>query len=165
MLADIKKFPSFIAKSLGFEKDTSITAVVTILEKHLSDFFPNISNEDGITQLLCEILNISHYPFYFQQQHKVNKKSGHSFKPDIGVFHKDNIFYNSDRKCFFHIEAKILGVTNKKNEREKEYLIGKYGGVERFKKGKHGVEIRNGEKEYLPYSALLGYVRKENFDY
>jgi hypothetical protein len=54
-------------------------------------------------------------------------------------------------ETFFTIEAKRLPTGS--GEREKEYVEGNLGGIERYKRGHHG----NG----LPQSAMVGYVQKE----
>ena len=56
----------------------------------------------------------------------------------------------------FVVEAKILPAPDNKIHREKEYVIGsnKNGGIERFKKGKHGV----GQND----CGLLGFINDEN---
>ncbi len=63
--------------------------------------------------------------------------------------------YSND-EAFFHIEAKRLPTPKK--QREREYVIGKgNGGIERFKKGKHGYGLK--------YSAMIGYIQKYDFKY
>jgi truncated hemoglobin YjbI len=54
-------------------------------------------------------------------------------------------------ETFFTIEAKRLPTGS--GEREKEYVEGNLGGIERYKRGHHG--------KGLPESAMVGYVQKE----
>jgi|SRR5690554_3080286 len=51
------------------------------------------------------------------------------------------------------IEAKRLPTPGK--DREKEYLLGNYGGIERFKKGVHGQDVESGT------AIILGYIQQE----
>lgn len=52
---------------------------------------------------------------------------------------------------FFVIEAKRLPTPG--SRREKEYVIGNLGGIERFKKEVHGQELRDN------ISAMIGYIQ------
>lgn len=166
MLSDSPQL-GFSAQNIGWEKTTSLKNVVSFVENKLASFNPSIQirNEKGLTQDLYSYLNSDYIPFSFEKEYMINKESGQSPSVDIGVLFK------SKRECFFQIETKILGTLDKK--REKEYLVGRFengkykntGGVERFKKEIHGVEIRNGLKEYLTHSALIAYVAIHDFDY
>ena len=67
------------------------------------------------------------------------------------------------QRSLFSFEAKRLGKLGK--QREKEYLVGRFkngrykkcGGVERFKQGIHGGNLK--------YEALVGYVQENDFLY
>jgi hypothetical protein len=65
------------------------------------------------------------------------------------------IVTDGEQDAFFAIEAKCLDSTLPK-AREKEYIIGKHGGIERFKREKHGMP--------LVHVGMIGYVQSDNFD-
>ncbi len=98
-----------------------------------------------------------------------NPEHGNSPQVDIGTITKseqgiviESKSY-SKNESFFSLEAKRLGKLEKK--RSKEYLIGRFendkymnsGGVERFKQGIHGNNLK--------YSAIIGYVQKYDFSH
>jgi hypothetical protein len=164
----------------GLSESTAILKVVSFVEKHLvlfSDKYAgsSITNEKGLTQALCILLNkyarCEGYPFQFEKEFMEDVKRGNSPQVDIGVVKYEDAAefvesqYYSCHGAFFSMEAKRLDKTTK--AREKEYLVGhidieknKYidcGGVERFKKGIHG--------QGLKCAGVIGYVQKYNFDY
>jgi hypothetical protein len=77
-------------------------------------------------------------------------------KPDIGVFLGSK--QASSNEPFFHIECKRLPTPLSGGRSEKEYVRGNDtdGGIERFKKEKHGSSIA--------FSAIVGYVERDSFD-
>ncbi len=106
----------------------------------------------------------SNHPFYFHHGYLEQPESGHSPEVDIGTIIKDEGLVVSDKTysqehSFFSLEAKRLPSPEKK--REREYLVSHddtpRGGVERFKRCIHGKELK--------YSAIIGYIQGENFDY
>lgn len=132
-----------------------------------------IKNESGLTQKLIRILSSNlndSYPFFFDKEGMEDETSGMSPAVDIDVVAKEIIsvktkVYTKGNR-FFALEAKILGHTSKK--REKEYVVGhdekkggvmkhiSCGGMERFKKSIHG----NG----LSFSCMIGYMLELDFD-
>jgi hypothetical protein len=161
----------------GPEIDTPIIAVVDFVDRILVTFSDkyagsDIKNEKGLTQKLILILNFhakrEYYPFWFEKEYMEVSERGDSPQVDIATItsYGEGIVIGSKTytdESFFSLEAKRLGSLSP--NRSKEYLIGrsekgKYtncGGVERFKQGKHG---RN-----LKYGAIIGYVQKNNFDH
>ncbi len=157
-------------------KNQHISEVVNFIESNLNEFiseykkkYSHIKIEKGLNQELSSFFNciVNNEPFYFQPENMEDTKRGDSPITDIGVKTKEeniviDIYSYSKRQTFFSIEAKRLGLTGK---REKEYLIGHYengkykdcGGVERFKKGIHGSGLK--------YSAIIGYVQKNDFSF
>lgn len=134
----------------------SIAVVLEFLDTHLPNF-PNAfkqmpsstkdDNEDDITQDLANYLQDLTYPngvFMFQFQRKPRKSRRSS---DIGVTPRGLLTFQE----FFVIEAKRLPLDRK--NREKEYVKGNLGGIERYKREHHG--------KGLPESAMVGYVQKE----
>ena len=139
-----------------------IGKLIEFLDEHLPKFpsaykkMPSTSkddNEDDITQDLnnyLQNLTYSHGIFMFQFQRKKRKSRRSS---DIGIIARGFATF----KEFFVIEAKRLPTKGKDkngNSREKEYVEGNLGGIERYKRGHHGAD--------LPQSAIIGYVQKEN---
>lgn len=99
--------------------------------KQLEDYFQRIARKQSA--------------IFFFRGNSPNQKD--SF-PDLSSLMVEDDKHNS----FFDIECKRLYDKNKK-----EYVAGKTGGIERFKKNLHGTD--------LEYSAMIGYVenRDENF--
>ena len=156
----------------------SISIVVSVIETQLVEFSykytgSSITNENGLTQELCIMLN-SHvikerFPFWFMKEYIEAPGKGNSPQVDIGTISNQNegivigpTFYGR-QESFFSIETKRLDNISK--AREKEYLVGRRekgryiecGGVERFKKEIHGKKLK--------YAAIIAYVQKYDFDY
>ena len=142
-------------KDFGLSPNATISQLFEYLEKVLAVFqYVGILGdaddwEDDISQELVRILN-THNPrvsFYFDKQHK-NKKKNSSY-PDIGVCVNNGNY-------FFHLEAKLF---------VKEYVYGRTGGIERFKREDHGVEYIKSVPHQLPYSGIIGYMLDKDFQY
>jgi hypothetical protein len=138
--------------------DNPFIGLINFLNRHLPDF-PNvfkeitktekIESEDYISQKLCSFLLNLTYPngffmFQFQGKYPNSRRSS-----DIVVVSR-NPFIPTNNP-FFTIEAKRLPTPG--TGREKEYVKGDGGGIERYKRSHHG--------KGLPESAMVGYVRKE----
>lgn len=155
----------------GPKIDISILVLVDFVEEQLAVFsqkYSNsrIKNEKGLTDRLFLLLQSESidrkHPFIFDKDYPENPESGQSPSPDLGVIDKKGVVidakYYSEVESFFSFEAKILGIRAK--SRQKEYVIGSQkinGGIERFKKGIHGPELR--------YGGMLGYVQKHDFNH
>lgn len=154
----------------GIETDSSINSVVEFIEEHLSDFADKIKGETSIsekalTDKLCKFLNrkAGNYPFYFHHENVEDHSTGISPQTDIGTVSRSEHLTVGDRNygefdSFFSMEAKRLPTPGQ--NREKEYVIGydkPNGGIERFKKGIHG---RN-----LKYAAIIGYIQKDDLEF
>ena len=117
------------------------------LPLYLSQHDKSLTGEDDISQAIVIFLETqarqdnSDFLFCFQYKYISSRRS-----VDIGVVHKGSF------KAFFVIEAKRLPPAN-----TKDYVQGKTGGIERFKKEYHG--------KGLFVSAMLGYVQKNGFEY
>ncbi|MDR2384551.1 MAG: hypothetical protein LBD80_02640 [Tannerella sp.] len=74
-------------------------------------------------------------------------------EPDIGVI-RTRVLNNGDYDSIFDIECKRLNSTL---SHVKEYVSGKTGGIERFKKNEHGVN--------MSCSAMIGYVEDKTDTY
>ncbi len=104
--------------------------------------------EDALTERLIQLSIFNQNPIRWALvRENVNK---HKSSEDIGVSHKSN-----KHKTIFVFEAKRLDSTLPK-AREKEYIIGTKGGIERFKRDKHGKD--------LDYAGMIGYVQTDDFD-
>ena len=98
------------------------------------------------------------YPFEFQIEKSQRKaKKGHKRRVDFGV--KLNTVDN-DMELIYCIEAKKLPTGQK--EREKEYVLGNYGGIQRFKSALHGIDD---EGNSLPRNGMVGYVFEHTFEH
>ncbi len=156
MLADnfqnIKRQPV----NRDFNNYGKIVSLLKFLELHLPDFpvkMKLVKNTDEriINQKLLRYFSGKNSLFIFIPEN-LDEKGENISKPDFGVYEKIKVAdYNQKR--FFDIECKRLYHTTK----SKQYVSGKTGGIQRFKENKHGVD--------LPYSAVIGYVEIENFNF
>lgn len=169
MLADSSQNNSSGRLTQGVEADSSLKAIIDYIEKYLPIFRTKNqgeirTSEDTLNERLFNVFqrHASSVPFFFKPEKIQDASTGNSPKTDIGVLSDDEKITVCDRTygendAFFEIECKRLPTPNTKNI---EYVIGHKtvsGGIERFKKKRHGAKV--------PYSAIIGYVQKENFDY
>lgn len=137
--------------------DSPIDAVVDFLNTNLPEF-PSlfaqstaeqpITAEDLISQELYAFLQRRAWngTFMFQFQRR-NIRSLRS--SDFGVLSvEDNNPFGASY-AFFVIEAKRLPAP--KRSREREYVQGNYGGIERYKRGLHGSGLAEG--------GIIGYIQ------
>lgn len=137
----------------------AIHSVITFLDKYLPSF-PSafrlmtsskaMEHEDLITQELCVYLERLARPngiFMFQFQRKYPHSTRSS---DIGIIEVENYNPTHPSKVFFVIEAKRLPTPG--SGREREYVEGNHGGIERYKRGHHGKGLTD--------SAVIGYIQK-----
>lgn len=134
-------------------------AVVKFLDDKLPEFpkflkMQNLSNpnEDLITSNLEMYLQRQArntdeiFMFQFQAPERNSKRS-----TDISVVYASTF---SSTESFFVIEAKRLPTPG--SGREREYVQGNLGAIERFKRGFHG--------RHLDQSAIFGYIQSKTFD-
>jgi hypothetical protein len=136
-------------------EDSPVGALVEFLDAHLqnfpADFIKRSSKlnqlgEDLISQELELFLRRMRRDESFDFKSQWNyEDSGR--KPDFGIIMVEDRNPFDLTKAFFEIEAKKLPTGSK------DYVKGKYGGIERFKRNQHG--------KGLPESAMVGYVQKE----
>jgi hypothetical protein len=145
--------------NINFDKQRIYDSLTDFLEGNLSGFpsylksvDETLTKENDVTQQLFIFLDDkirsdakNFIPFKLINQFAYAKSF---YSSDIGVI----VQHFSRRDPFFVIEAKRLPIKEKK--REREYVEGKYGGIERFKREIHG--------QGLPTSAIIGYVQEEN---
>lgn len=139
----------------------AIQSVLAFLERHLPDFPAFLKketttttlNEDGITSKLEIYLQrqarAAEEVFMFQFQYP---EAGSRRTTDMSVIYAAPF---ASTESIFAIEAKRLPTPG--SGREREYVQGNLGAMERFKRNQHGKHLQN--------SAILGYVEKEDFDF
>jgi len=137
------------------ESDNIMYFFENIINKFISEVEDD-DNEESLTQKLVQLSNAEDSMWVFVQENK-NKKI--RSKEDIGISPK-----SKPTKVFFVLEAKRLNSNKSYNKRRKEYVVGRYdkekyidsGGIERFKKDKHGANLK--------LSGMIGYLETENFE-
>ncbi len=144
--------------------DSPAATVVEFLNIHLSSFPRDfkemrgatiVEGEEDISQELCNYLQDRTYDpnqmFMFQFERKSLKSPR---KSDFGVIAR-SFGRPQLSQAFFVIEAKRLPTPGV--GRNKEYVEGNYGGMQRYKKGDHGIGLKE--------SALIGYIQKNDVAY
>ena len=139
-----------------FTSDGKIISLLKFLESHLPDFpykMKVVKNTDEriINQKLLRFFSGQSLLFIFIPEN-LDEKGENISKPDFGVYEKIKVA-DCNQQRFFDIECKRLYDTTK----SKQYVSGRTGGIQRFKENKHGVN--------LPYSAMIGYVEIEDFNF
>ncbi len=145
-----------------FSADGRVISLLNFLDKYLPIFpekyIKNIEDDEwDINEALFSFFDIysRNYAFQFIPEYRYKNKS----RPDFGIkevnFDETGIYaYDQNAEHFFDIECKRLYHKTKSIQ----YVVyEKIGGIQRFKENKHGVD--------LPYSAMIGYVEIEDFDY
>jgi hypothetical protein len=173
----------------SYEKDSGFTVVLDFFERYLPFFAEDkenytITTEKGLVQRLVRKLSKYlhaqnneekvNYDFRFDKEGMQDETDGKSPSVDLDIISNTNepikigLKEYTNEEPFFSFELKILGVSENKALREKEYVIGnvktakgvkKYqecGGIERFKAGVHGNK--------LPASGIIGFVLKDTFE-
>lgn len=141
-------------------------SVVSFIERYLPSFALNApiretDNEWFLNDNLeiffnheskCTSDTEEEYPFFFKAEPKDHVEKG---KPDIGAI----LSIKSQRNYtpFFVIECKRLPTPRATVEEKKEYVTGHKGGITRFKRNEHGVN--------LPINAMIGYIEEHDFGY
>lgn len=147
----------------------AIDSVIAFLDSYLPGFprvfkdktsnKPIDLNEDEISQLLCNYLERMArkkelFMILFQYRYIKTRRSS-----DFGIIEVEDHNPTEIDRAFFVIEAKRLPTPQPPKDREKEYVIRSVnkGGLERFKKGLHGVGLSD--------SAMIGYVQDHDCNY
>lgn len=167
-----KTFDNTFGKLSSARDHTIVNKIFEYIAITLSTLDAKIDeNENTITNRLCKCLNFRkpcEYPFYFHHQNKENTKEETS--TDFAVFGtsayaQDHNIWSDDYPALVKFEAKRLSSKLPK-KREKEYVHGEYqericvsnsGGIERFKNGRHGMDVA--------YAGLIGYIQTESSAY
>jgi hypothetical protein len=161
-----QNIPSNIGKAEIETERSATEGLLIYLDKKLPAFpaffkkktlTEQITAEVKISRELCLFLNDIGNPnkillFYFYTEWG-NDYSRHS--SDFDVINTKTYVDNDNKptKSFFVIEAKRLPTDFSGKSREKEYVKGEGGGIERYKRGLHG--------RYLVESAIIGYIQDE----
>lgn len=145
-----------------FSKEKIYMSLLQFIESHLPGFPAYLKSVDS---LLTKENDITQQLFFYLDDKTRTKKTDFIPFRFCNQFGYPNVAYSSDigvlvemfsrRDAFFVIEAKRLPTPG--SDRKKEYVSGKKGGLERFKRNLHG--------KNLPMSAIVAYVTKNDFGY
>ena len=152
----------------GSSTNGYVDKLINFLEEHYASFPKayNVSineSEEDISDKLYRHLqrqsNLNDAPFQFQPEtpQKLPTAKGHKKRADFGV--NLNTF-DINMELIYCIEAKRLPTG--KREREKEYVMGDGGGIQRFKKNLHGM---NRKGDLLERNGMIGYVQENDFEH
>lgn len=151
----LKDRDNIVVGTVPFDRAKIYDSLLEFLDKNLKDFpaykmdvDKSMDSEDLITQLLDTFLQEKNreaqLPFIIKNQFKYDTGRRSS---DIGI-----LFLKFSKKdAFFVIEAKRLPTPG--TGREKEYVEGNLGGIERFKRAHHGSE--------LPIGGMIAYIQSD----
>lgn len=137
-------------------KGTTIEVVLRFLDERLPDFGRDFSGqvdaEDDISQECCIFLgrHAREHLFMFHFQHKFR---GSRRSVDLSVISAEHY---ASKEPIIVIEAKRLP-TPGGAKRMREYVVGNYGGIERFKRNLHADGLTN--------CVMLAYVQANTFDH
>jgi hypothetical protein len=120
-------------------------------------------NENDLTENLYNFLTRSarakSLPFEFHPEKSQKQQKGHPKRVDLAI--KLNTL-DVDMDVIYCLEAKKLPTDRPKGKREKEYVIGKGGGIERFKNEAHG---KDDQGNLLPRSGIVAYLTQGSFEH
>lgn len=162
----------------NIKKGSSTTDYVDDLIAFLEKYLPNFpvetkanksQNENDLSEELYKHLtrkarfnadNIT-YPFEFQPEknQKKPKQKGHAKRIDIAT-RLNTLDINME--VIYCIEAKKLPTDKINGKREKEYVCGDGGAIERFKKEHHGMDD---EGDLLARNGIVAYVTEHDFQH
>ena len=138
----------------------AVDAVIKFLDLHLCEF-PKFLKSQNLTNINENIIT-SKLEIFLQRQAKLTDEifmfqfqcpeANSKRSTDMSVIYAAPF---SSTESFFVIEAKTLPTPG--SGREREYVQGNLGAMERFKRGHHGRSLER--------SAILGYVEAENYDH
>lgn len=149
MLSDSKKelITGFTKEDIPLCEPISI---MEFIENSLNEYNPSepLKKETMLTQTLVRLLISKKHPIWIFDKENIYPNSNSS--EDIAVSIESNL-----EEAVFLIEAKRLN-SSFKREREREYVIGEIGGIERFKRNKHGKK--------LFHAGMIGYMQTDDFE-
>ncbi|AEE50072.1 hypothetical protein [Haliscomenobacter hydrossis] len=147
-----------------------VVKLISFLEHNLP-LFPKektlhkTQNENDLTEELYNFLTrkawLTNSPFVFQpekSQKRPNQK-GHAKRMDIAT--KINTL-DIDMELIYCLEAKKLPTDKIGGKREKEYVEGKGGAIERFRNEVHGLDDQG---NLLSPNGIIAYVTENSFQH
>lgn len=152
----------------GASSTAYVGKVILFLEQTLPDFFKEKapkkeSSENSLTEDLYKFLTrkarLKKHPFEFQLEKSQKAPKGHDKRVDMAVRINTK---DIDMEVVYCVEAKKLPTDSADGEREKEYVLGKTGGIQRFKNEAHG---KDDAGRLLPQNGMVAYVTKHNFQH
>lgn len=154
--------------SRGASTNGYVDKLINFLEEHYASFPKaytvsiNESEEDISEKLYLHLQRqsrLTEAPFDFQPEarQKLPNAKGYTRRADLGV--NLNTF-DINMELIYCIEAKRLPTDKFLGAREKEYVIGNYGGIQRFKENLHGM---NRTGNLLERNGMVGYVQQNDF--
>ncbi len=145
--------------------ENSVDKLISFFEEHLPNFptqriLNGTMSEEDLSEELHEHLTWqamkSNQPFVFKPEKKQKKtgQKGHSKRVDFGIYYVEV----NDMSIIYTLEAKKLPTGT--GVREKEYVLGKRGGIERFKNEFHGIDKAG---NLLDRNGIIAYIHHEDF--
>lgn len=154
--------------STGTSSAAYVDKIIVFLEDALPGFpkakqLKKESSENALTEELYKYLTrkarLENYPFEFQPEKNQKMPKGHDKRVDMAVRINTHAI---DMEVVYCIEAKKLPTDKSGGKREKEYVLGTTGGIERFKNEAHG---KDDEGNLLPRNGIVAYVIEHDFYY
>lgn len=148
--------------NIEFSMAKNATACIkAFLQNHLPDF-PGFLKKEITSENINEDLITSKLEIYLQRQARAtdeifmfqfqHPEKGSKRTTDMSVIYASPF---ASTESIFAIEAKRLPTPG--SGRQKEYVEGNLGAMERFKRNHHG--------KHLQQSAILGYIEKNDFKF
>lgn len=151
-------------------KGTSSTGYVDNLIAFLENVLPNFprekrlgkdQSENDMTEELYKFLTrkarFAKLPYEFQPEKSQKMPKGHDKRIDIAA---RVLTRGIDMEVVYCLEAKKLPTDKPGGKREREYVSGEMGGIERFKNGAHG---KDDYGNLLPRNGMVAYVIEYDF--
>lgn len=154
--------------STGTSSTAYVDKLVVFLEDTLSAFpkerqLKKESSENSLTEDLYIYLTrqarLRDLPFEFQPEKPQKMPKGHDKRVDMAV--RVNTF-DIDMEIIYCLEAKKLPTDKSGREREKEYVMGEKGGIQRFKNEAHG---KDDTGNLLPRNGMVAYITDNDFNH
>lgn len=147
-----------------------VAKLISFLEEYLPTFpkdktLDKAQSENDLTEELYKFLTrharLTGLPFEFQPEksQKRPNQTGHAKRMDIAT--RINTL-DIDMEVIYCLEAKKLPTDKIEGKREKEYVEGKGGAIERFKKEVHGLDDQG---NLLSPNGIIAYVTEKSFEH
>lgn len=150
---NIEASPKANGRVYNWTNNASVYRVIEVIEENIRFFVDKYVNNQAEKYLnqnfsICMNMKSKDELFTFVNGYG-DSVLATPYEVDFGIV------IDGEHDAFFAIEAKRLDCTLP-IDRKKEYIIGKLGGIERFKREKHG--------KSLTHVGMIGYVQSDNFD-